>query len=100
VKNQWGQEIDKGDIVGYVNKTGSYTERKLGVVEGFGQRENWGSNPENTLHVYWLWDGSYGLAQDHPHKGTVGVSRVFKLDPASLDATVREGLEKAAERAK
>lgn len=101
MKNQWGQDIEVGDFVGYVNKTGSYTERKLGVVEGFGERRNdYGSNPETTLHVYWVWDGSYGLAEDHPHKGTVGLKRVFKLDPASLHDYVREGLERAAERAK
>lgn len=92
MKNQWGQEIDVGDVVAYVNKTGSYTERKIGKVTGFGSRDVYGTHPEVTLHVLWLYDGSYGLAEEHRHKGTVGLRRVFKLDPASLHPYIYEGL--------
>jgi hypothetical protein len=101
VKNQFGQEIEIGDFVGYVNRTGSYTERKVGVITGFGSRERgYGSVSETTAHVTWVWDGSYGLAAENKHKGTVGVRRVFKLDPASLYPYVAEALQQAGGEAK
>lgn len=101
MKNQFGQDIEVGDYVGYTNKTGSFTERKVGVVTGFGSRERgYGSTPETTAHVTWVWDGSYGLAAENTHKGTVGVRRVFKLDPASLYPFVVQELERVSEGAK
>jgi hypothetical protein len=97
MRNQWGQDIQAGDVVAYTNRTGSYTERKLGVVIEFGERRtDFGSNPENTVFVSWVWDGSYGSPEKHPHKGTVGLKRVFQIDPASLDRFVLEGLQDAA----
>lgn len=98
MKNQWGQDIEVGDIVGYVNKTGSFTERKIGVVEGFAERK--GTIPETTLKVYWVFDGSYGPPADHRHRGTVGLRRVFKLDPASLHPYIYEALVQARQGVK
>lgn len=101
MNNQWGQEIGPGAVVGYVNKTGSYSERKLGVVLDLGTRKrDFGSNPENTAHVLWVLDGSYGAAETHLHRGTVGLKRLFKLDPESLDPDIKNTLQAAYEGAK
>lgn len=95
MKNQWGQDIEVGDFVAYTNRTGSYMERKLGRVEGFStRRADYGSNGETTVQVQWVWDGSYGLAEERRHRGSVGLRRVVKVDPASLHPFIREGLEK------
>lgn len=92
MKNQWGQEIEIGDIVAYVNKTGSYTDRKLGRVVAFGTRNGDYHDYETTVQVQWVWDGSYGLPEERRHRGTVGLRRVVKVDPASLHPYVRDGL--------
>jgi hypothetical protein len=93
MRNQWGQDIEVDDIVAYVNRTGSYTERKLGIVLAFGSRnEDYGSQHETTVRVQWVWDGSYGLAEERRHRGTVGLRRVVKVDPATLHDYIREGL--------
>lgn len=100
MNNQWGQNIEVGDIVGYVNKTGSYTERKIGTVTGFGTRDRGYGVTETTLHVTWAWEASYGPPEERVIKGTVGLRRVFRLDPGSLHPYLVEGLQRAAEGAK
>jgi hypothetical protein len=96
MKNQWGQEVEVGDYVAYTNRTGSYTERKLGRVLGFGtRRQDYGSNGETTVQVLWVWDGSYGLAEPRLHRGSVGLRRVVKVDPESLHPFIRDGLREA-----
>lgn len=96
MKNQWGQDIEVGDYVAYTNRTGSYTERKLGKVLGFGERrQDYLSQRETTVQVLWVWDGSYGLPEPRQHRGSVGLRRVIKVDPESLHPYVRDGLQEA-----
>lgn len=85
--NQFGQHIEVGDWVGWVSKTGSHTDRKVGRVVSFGERKiGWNDRIEATVVVHWLFDGTYGhiaKAVDSVGKG-VGITRLLKLDPAGF----------------
>lgn len=87
MQNQFGQRIEVGDIVGHVSKTGSYTDRKVGRVVGFGERKDWsGKKVEDTVLVDWLLDGAYGeeaRSMTGLSRG-VGITRLLKLDPAGI----------------
>lgn len=83
--NQFGQDIQVGDWVGWASKTGSYTTRKIGRVTGFGERKDWaGRKMEDTADVDWQFDGSSANpARAITVKGKsngVGINRLFKLD--------------------
>jgi hypothetical protein len=86
-KNQWGQEIDVGDVVGYVTKSGSNFTRKIGRVIKFGTRHVWPQDDEVTVWVHWQWIGGDhdGKARAIDDTGSgVSINRVFVLDPDSL----------------
>jgi hypothetical protein len=86
--NQFGQEIEVGDWVGYASKTGSCTDRKVGKVVRFGERKSGyhGTAAEVTAYVHWLYDGTWSELRriDEAGKG-VGIRRLFKLDPDGLE---------------
>ena len=82
--NQFGQHIEVGDWVGWVSKTGSYTDRRVGKVLRFGERDAGYGHKETTVIVHWLLDGAHGdIATACNFIGNgVGINRVLKLDPA------------------
>lgn len=80
--NQFGQEINVGDWVGHVSRSGSSLHRQVGRVESFGVRKTW-RGTEVVVKPRWVksdsdWQ-SLGLSPG------VGINTVFKIDPPELD---------------
>ena len=78
MRNQFGQEIEVGDWVGHVSRSGSSLYRKVGVVEAFGERKTY-YGTQVTVKPRWVksdhsWD-SLGLSPG------VGIDTVFKIEP-------------------
>lgn len=89
LRNQFGQDINVGDWVGYVTRHSSTIERKIGKVVGFGERNiYYRKEPEITVIIEYKAEGTYCRtrgAQPTKGKGTgVGLNTVFKLDAAGL----------------
>lgn len=89
MRNQFGQYIAVGDMVGYVTKSGSHFTRKIGRVTGYGERKQWdGSKLEDTVLIDWTWEGNSAIARKITQKGPspvgVGITRLFKLDTTGL----------------
>lgn len=97
ITNQWGQMIELDDIVAYVSKTGSTTDRRIGVVVALTQTKI-DSYPDRyvpAVKVEWKWEGSYCDTGKPPVKSgdkpsTIRINNVFKLQPSSLSNDLLE----------
>ena len=84
MRNQFGQEIEIGDWVGHVTRSGSNLYRKVGRVEAFGYRKSPYHGTETVIvRPRWVksdcsWD-KLGLSPG------VGINTVFKIEPIALD---------------
>lgn len=91
--------IELDDIVAYVSKTGSSTDRKIGVVVEF-KEVKIDSYPDRYVpgaRIEWKWDGSYcdrgsipERISSSPLKSTVRVTNLLKLQPSSLSNDLLE----------
>lgn len=80
MRNQFGQDINVGDWVGYTSKRGSITTRKIGIVTSFGQRSTYYNPAEIIVRVNWKRDGTWRTTRDIDENGKgVGLNTVFKL---------------------
>lgn len=74
VVNSIGQEINGGDRVLTVSRSGSYMDFKIGRVSGFGERKapGYGRKTEPTVLIEYE-------NREHGKSRGVGLDRVFKL---------------------
>lgn len=85
MRNQFGQDIKVGDVVGHVTRSGSSLYRKVGEVVAFSERKQ-RSGTIPTVKVKWTHDESSWSNSVGKISPGVGVNTVFKLDPASLES--------------
>ncbi|QNJ56862.1 hypothetical protein SEA_REINDEER_52 [Mycobacterium phage Reindeer] len=99
MKNDFGQDITIGSIVGLGIRSGDGSEQRVGIVLELFQADTWHGKPEwKAKCAWWIPRGKYDRAT-MSYVGKVMISnqkfRFFLLDEASLDPNILQQLDDA-----
>lgn len=86
--NQFGQKLERGSVVGHANRSGSFTERKVGVVTGFGVRQHSYGRDDMVAKVTWVHSGGQTTWPKPLKSPGVDVNKLFVLDDRTIDRDI------------